>query len=85
MMTTIVAIVTALAAFILILAILLGAVVLGIHREPADAELRHRAPSRTSHVARRLLGVYVRRPDDQDEAEREACLAGHSPGDRERS
>lgn len=77
MMTLIVTIVSAIAVLMLILAILLGVVVLGIRREPADTELRPKAPSLTSHIVRRLLGVYVRRPDDETEGEREACLAGH--------
>ena len=79
-MTAIVAIVSALAA--LILAVLLGVVVLGIRREPTDTELGHRASSRTSQAVRRLLGVYVRRPDKGTEGEREACLAGRREGDR---
>jgi hypothetical protein len=80
MMTAIVAIVSTLAV-LLILAILLGVVVLGIRQEPTDAELRRKAPGRTSHAVRRLLGVYVRRPDEEAEGEREACLAGHREGD----
>jgi hypothetical protein len=78
-MTAIVAIVSAIAGLIFILAVLFG-VVLGIRREPTDAELRHKAPSRTSQAVRRLLGVYVRRPDKKPEGEREACLAGHREG-----
>lgn len=81
MMTAIVAIVSALAVLVLILAILLGVVVLGIRQEPTNAELRHRAPSRTSEAVRRLLGVHVRRPEDADDEDREACLTGHREGD----
>jgi hypothetical protein len=77
--TVIVAIISALA--VLILAVLLGVVALGIHREPADTELRRKAPSRTAHAARRLVGVYVRRPDEEAKGKREACLAGHRDGD----
>jgi hypothetical protein len=76
MMIVIVSILLAVAALILFLTILLGVVVLGIRREPANAELTKRAPTIASYLTRRLLGVYVRRPDDTDE--REACLAGHA-------
>jgi hypothetical protein len=68
-MIVIVATVSALAALILILAATLGVVVLGIRREPANVELRDRAPSITSYLTRRLLGVYVCRPDDAEERE----------------
>jgi uncharacterized membrane protein YdfJ with MMPL/SSD domain len=81
MMTVILATVSALAVLVLILAILLVLVVLGIRQEPTDTELRHKAPSRTSQAVRRLLGVYVRRPDEEAEGKREACLAGHRERD----
>ncbi len=64
--------------------LLLVVVVAGIRREPHAAELSSRPPGVISAMARRLTGVYVRRPDDAaDDADsrRDACLAGH--GDRE--
>jgi hypothetical protein len=67
MTTAIVAIVSALAALILALTVLFGVVVLGIRREPTDAELRRMAPSLTSQAVRRLLGVYARRPEPSSE------------------
>lgn len=75
MITAIAAIVSALAVLILMLTILLTVVVVGIRRESPHAELSHRAPSRISYVVRRLLGVYVRRSEDADNTDHEACLA----------
>ena len=71
-MTIIVATGSALAAFALTLTILLSVIVIGIRREPADAELSRKAPSFASYIARRCLGVHVRRPDN--ETQRETCL-----------
>ena len=57
--------------------ILLAVVVTGIRRE-AHAELSTQAPSPISAVARRLIGVYVRRPDaDTAESQPDRCPAGH--------
>jgi hypothetical protein len=75
MITAIAVIISALAALTLILVTLLVVVTLGIRREPADVELKPRAPGLTSHAVRRLLGVYVRRPD-QSGQQRQACLTG---------
>jgi hypothetical protein len=47
--------------------ILLAVVVAGIRREPPAAELSSQAPSPISSMARRLTGVYVRRPDPADD------------------
>jgi len=38
-------------------------VVVGIRQEPSTQELTRRAPRLIATLARRLLGVYVRRPD----------------------
>src|SRR5579864_1008353 len=46
---------------------LFAVVVAGIHQEPPAAELTSRAPSRIASLARRLVGVYVRRPDRTDD------------------
>ncbi len=42
---------------------LLAVVVVAIRQEPRDTELDYMAPSLIAVVVRRLLGVYVRRPD----------------------
>jgi hypothetical protein len=67
-------------AIAVLVAILLVVVVAGIHREPSAAELTSRAPSQMASLARRLVGVYIRRPDPTaDNAEsRDACPVGHA-------
>jgi hypothetical protein len=59
---------------------LLAVIVAGIRQEPRSAELSTRASGPIAAVVRRLLGLYVRRPDPAaDNAERhEACLAGRA-------
>ena len=47
--------------------ILLAVVVAGIRHEPPAAELSSRPPGVISAMARRLIGVYVRKPDSADE------------------
>jgi hypothetical protein len=60
--------------------ILLVVVVIGSRREPPYAELSSRAPSLIASLARRMAGVYVRRPaPTADHADtRDTCLAGHA-------
>jgi hypothetical protein len=41
----------------------LAVVVIGIRQEPSAQELTRHPPRRSAKLARRLLGVYVRRPD----------------------
>ena len=67
------------AAMALIVVLLLAVVVAGIRREPTDAEMTSRAPRATAALARRLLGVYVRRPYPAEDTteHRCSCLAGH--------
>jgi hypothetical protein len=67
------------ASIALIVALLLVMVVAGIHQEPTTIELTSRAPRPTAALARRMLGVHVRRPEpsENDEAHRCPCLAGH--------
>ncbi len=67
-------------AITVLVVILLAVVVAGIHREPAAAELTRRAPCRMASLARRMVGVYVRRPDPAaDNADtRDACPVGHA-------
>jgi hypothetical protein len=59
-------------------AAVLAIVVVGIRQEPA--ELSSRAPSLGTALVRRLLGVYVHRPDPRPDAgEHEACLSSAAP------
>ena len=41
----------------------LAIVVIGIRQEPSAQELTRHPPRRIAKLARRMLGVYVRRPD----------------------
>ena len=43
--------------------VVLAVVIVGIRQEPSAQELTRQAPSVLARFARRLLGVYVRRPD----------------------
>ena len=43
--------------------VVLAVVVVGIRQEPPAQELTRQAPRLLARVTRRLLGVYVRRPD----------------------
>ena len=54
--------------------VVLGVVVVGIKQEPSAQELSTRPPNAVTAWVRRLLGVYVRKPDqapafDEDRAE----------------
>jgi hypothetical protein len=71
------------AAMALIVVLLLAVVIAGIRQEPANAEMISRAPGAIAALARRLLGVYVRRPDVHDvDGHRCSCLTGQgSEGD----
>jgi hypothetical protein len=60
---------------------LLAVVAVGIHREPPSAELSSRAPSLTAGLARRMAGLYIRRPDPAESAgTRDTCLTGRATG-----
>jgi hypothetical protein len=75
MLTALIVPVIAASALVLIL---LAVLVIGIHREPPSAELSSRAPSLMAGLARRMAGVYVRRPDPSADADtRNTYLAGH--------
>jgi hypothetical protein len=50
------------AAMGLVVAVL-AVVVIGIRQEPSAQELTRHPPRRIAKLARRMLGVYVRRPD----------------------
>jgi hypothetical protein len=43
--------------------VVLALVVIGIRQEPASHELTGQAPRLIARMTRRLIGVYVRRPD----------------------
>ena len=76
MLTALISLIFAVSGLVLIL---LAVVVAGIRREPPAAELSSRPPGVISVMARRLIGVYVRRPDqaaDDADRRRDACLAG---------
>jgi hypothetical protein len=56
---------------------LLAIVMAGIKQEPPTSELSAEAPRFIASRVRRLLGVYVRRPEiEPDASEREIWLAG---------
>lgn len=76
MLTAVIALVIAVAAFVLFLFVL---VVAGIHAEPSQEELRSRTACPIAALSRRLLGVYVRKPADaKADDDPEECLTGHS-------
>ncbi len=62
--------------------VLLTVVVAAIKQEPQAQELTSQPPSAITAWVRRLLGVYVRRPDQPptiDEDRREPCLITWKP------
>ena len=68
------------AAMVLVL-VLLAVVVIGMRQEPSEDELRRQAPSLMAALVRRVLGVYVRKPDPSlDERNGEPCLTASDPG-----
>jgi hypothetical protein len=76
MLTALIILVIAASGLVLIL---LAVVVAGIRREPPAAELNRRPPSVISAMARRLTGVYVRRPDTGDvDNQPDPCLTATS-------
>jgi hypothetical protein len=78
MLTALIVLVIAASALVLIL---LAGVVVGSRREPPHAELSSRAPSLMAGLARRMTGVYVRRPDPTADADTpNSYLAGHVAG-----
>ena len=76
MLTALISLVFAVSGLVLIL---LAVVVAGIRGELPAAELNSRPPSVISAVARRLTGVYVRRPDtDEVDNQPDPCLTATS-------
>ena len=75
----------ALATVMVVVLVLLAVVVVGIRQEPPTAELSSQAPGRTAALVRRLLGLYVRKPDLPllpDEQPGEPCLTARGPNHR---
>lgn len=68
MLTALIALVFAIAALAAILFVL---VVVGIRNEPHD-EMRSHAPGLIAAMSRRVLGVYIGRPDEVDALTNEA-------------
>jgi hypothetical protein len=73
--------VLAVGSLAILLVLLLLIVVIGIRQEPLTEELSWQAPSLIAAFVRRLLGVYVRKPDsppklDQDDKGHASLLAG---------
>jgi hypothetical protein len=61
--------------------VLLAVVVIGIRQEASAAELDMQAPSLFAALVRRMLGVYVRKPDPvPDKRHGEPCLTAHDAG-----
>jgi hypothetical protein len=55
--------------------VLLAIVVIGMRQEPPTEELSMQAPSLLTASIRRMVGVYVRKPDPRlDERHGEPCL-----------
>jgi len=74
MLLTLIVIVFAVGGLVLIL---LATVVTGIRHE-ARTELGSQAPSLISAIARRLIGVHIRRPDTGPaDNQSDPCHAGH--------
>jgi hypothetical protein len=64
---------------------LLAVVVTGIRCEARIRELHSQAPSPISAMARRLIGVHVRRPNaDPADNQPDPCLTGHGTEGGER-
>jgi hypothetical protein len=62
--------------------VLLALVVIGIRQEPPAQELTGHVPRLMARLARRLLGVYVRRPDPSatpDQQHAEPSRPAHGP------
>jgi hypothetical protein len=62
--------------------VMLALVVVGIKQEPPAKELASRAPSVIAARVRRLLGVYVRKPDrlpEFDDDRGEPCFSAGDP------
>jgi len=71
----------AVGAVMVLVLVLLAVVVIGMRQEPSEDELRRQAPSLMAALVRRVLGVYVRKPDPGlDERNGEPCLTASDAG-----
>ena len=61
-------------AVMVLVLVLLAIVVIGIRQEPPTDELNRQAPSLFAALVRRMLGVYVRKPDPVPDGHGEPCL-----------
>ena len=71
--------IVAVAAMGLVL-VVLAVVVAGIRQEPPTQQLTRQAPRLMARVTRRLLGVYVRRPDQSVITGQQRGEPGHASG-----
>jgi hypothetical protein len=79
MLTILVLVVSAVMVLVLVL---LAVVVVGIKQEPPAEELKRQPPNVLTAWVRRMLGVYVRKPDQPracDEGRGEPCLTAWDP------
>ena len=60
--------------------VVLAVVVVGIRQEPPAQELTGQAPRLMARLTRRLLGVYVRRPDPSVITDQQRGEPGHASG-----
>jgi hypothetical protein len=71
----------AVGAVMVLVLVLLAVVVIGMRQEPPTHELNRQAPSLFAAAIRRLLGVYVRKPDPSlDERRGEPYLTARDAG-----
>ena len=71
----------AVGAVMVLVLILLAVVVIGMRQEPPTDELNRQAPSLFAALIRRMLGLYVRKPDPSlDERHGEPWLTARDAG-----
>lgn len=51
-----------------LIAFMIGIVIVGTRQEPTYSELSRQAPTRLASVSRSVLGVYIAKPDEVEEA-----------------
>jgi K+-sensing histidine kinase KdpD len=62
--------------------VVLAAVVVGIRQEPSSQQLTGHTPRLMARMTRRLVGVYVRRPDPVRDPDKQHAEPGHTAHDR---
>ncbi len=71
----------AVGAVMMLVLVLLAIVVIGMRQEPSEDELRRQAPTLVAALVRRVLGVYVRKPDlSLGDRNGEPCLTASDAG-----